>query len=61
MIGAPGQRIPNPKLENYDVFVQSMGIGYRPLEADSRILYDHEVHAHQFLSTIANLYCIDII
>lgn len=44
IIGAPGLRIPNPKLESYSVFVQSMGIGHRPLKAGSHILYDQEVH-----------------
>ena len=49
MIGAPGKQIQNPKLiinRGYVVFVQSMGIGRRPLEAGSRILYDREVHTH---------------
>lgn len=43
-IGAPGDTIPTPKLPGYVVFIQSMGIGRRPLEAGSRILYDRQVH-----------------
>ena len=40
MIGAPGERIKKPKLEKYRVFVQSKGIGFRPLACDSLVLYE---------------------
>ena len=40
MIGAPGKRIPRPNLKDYRVFVQSKGIGYRPLIKGTSVLYE---------------------
>lgn len=42
-IRAPGKDISTPRIPGYVVFVQSMGIGRRPLEAGSHILYDRQV------------------
>lgn len=39
MIGAPGESVKRPKLKRYKVFVQSKGLGYRPLEKGTEILY----------------------
>ena len=39
MIGAPGESVKRPKLKRYKVFVQSKGIGYRPLKKGTEILY----------------------
>lgn len=41
MIGAPGEEIRKPThLQQYKVFVQSTGIGHRPLQKDTEILYE---------------------
>ena len=40
MIGAPGERIKKPNLKKYRVFVQSKGMGYRPLISNSLVLYE---------------------
>ena len=40
MIGAPGERIKKPKQKKYRVFVQSHGIGCRPLISNSLVLYE---------------------
>ena len=40
MIGAPGEKIKKPELKKYRVFVQSKGIGNRPLEVASLVLYE---------------------
>ena len=40
MIGAPGEGINKPKLKKYRVFVQSKGIGVRPLQSNSLVLYE---------------------
>ena len=40
MVGAPGERINNPHLEEYTVFIQNSGGGNRSLNPGTRLLYD---------------------
>lgn len=40
MIGAPGEGIKKPNLKKYRVFVQSKGIGVRPLGPNSLVFYE---------------------
>ena len=39
IIGAPGERVNNPHLKNYTVFIQNGGAGTRFLKAGSLLLY----------------------
>ena len=48
MIGAPGDDIRRPKLKGYKVFVESKGIGHRPLKKETQIIY-HEVSSTKLI------------
>lgn len=39
MIGAPDKKVKKPKLKRYKVFVESRGIGRRPLKKGTELLF----------------------
>jgi hypothetical protein len=55
MIGAPGEGIKKPKLKKYRVFVQSKGIGARPLGPNSLVLYEVKCDCYLYEFSYTNI------